>query len=165
MLQFVRVDRHVPSDGQLFQCAHVVEVPVGQHDREGPPAVAEAFRRGTLDRVGRARNAGVDQDPSAIARVGHTDEDDVHDHETLVCDVGRDLMRAIIGILTAIVGARVRTQRYQAVQLDLRSAGATPLGNRSRHNSRAGDRRPGPRRHSPQATLFAILPSKSEGNR
>ena len=96
MLERVGVDRRIPVGGKRFQRADVVEVTVGENDRRWPRAGAEPRGRDALDRRLRARHAGVDQHPAAVARPSRAVEHDVDDGEPEVGERRVELDGAVV---------------------------------------------------------------------
>ena len=80
----------------------MIEMAVRHHDRRGPGVGAEALFGGRADQPCGPEDAGVDEDPAAIAGPRRADEDDVDDGEPLVGEVGRKLMRAVVAHLVPL---------------------------------------------------------------
>jgi hypothetical protein len=74
----------------------VIEMSVRENDRCGPALSFEPRSGGRLNGLGRTGNAGVDQDPMAIAASLLSDEYDIGNHDLLVSDVGDQLARSVI---------------------------------------------------------------------
>jgi hypothetical protein len=80
----------------------VVEVPVREHDRRRARP-AEAVLGGAGDRAREARDAGVDEHPPAVARVGVAEERHVDDPGAQPRQVGGQLERRAV-----VVAGRAR---------------------------------------------------------
>lgn len=80
----------------------MIEMAMGHDDRCGSGILSEAFLSGLGNESGRAHDAGIDENPAAIARAGSAEENDVDDPQSSIGEIVRNLACTIISRIVAL---------------------------------------------------------------